>query len=108
MSKKAVLIGAAAGLVAVVVLTQAASGEPPITTPYVAVFTVKDADTQALVGGARVVFDVSCGGASSTTNSSGQCSIGLAAPGTFLFSVSAYGYETLIDQEFAFSATDLA
>jgi hypothetical protein len=108
VSKKAVLIGAAAGLVAVVVLTQVVSGEPPITTPYVAVFTVKDADTGALVGGARVVFDISCGGASSTTNSSGQCSIGLAAPGTFVFDVSAPGYVTLKDQEFTFAAGDLA
>lgn len=88
MNKKVVLVGAAAGLVAVALLTSTASGEPLPPALFDAVFTIKDAATQAPVPGAFV----SCGGASASTNSAGVCTIGLAAAGTYEFTVSASGY----------------
>ncbi len=94
MNKKVVLAGAAAGLVAVAIITSTASGEPRPPALFDAVFTVKDAATQAPVQGAFV----SCGGAAATTNGSGVCTIGLAVAGTYEFTVSGTGYAQFSDE----------
>ncbi len=93
MNKK-MLIGAAAGVLAVLVLAKPASGnDDDDTYEYEALFTVRDTDTSSPVSGAVI----SIGGASGVTNGSGQATIGLEGPGTYSFEVSCSGYNSYSD-----------